>query len=82
MWVTFDGSNIWISNSGNGTVMKLSQAGAVLGTFAVGTSTAGQSVWDGTNLWIVNGIGVTKMSPSGQILGSITSGPCDKLHHL
>lgn len=74
VWVTFDGANIWASNFGTGTVVKLSLTGAVLGTFAVGTSTAGQSVWDGTNLWIVNGTGVTKMSPSGAILGSITSG--------
>ena len=42
--VAFDGTSIWVSNSGGGSVTKLlASTGAVLGTFTVGNI----SVWSG-----------------------------------
>jgi hypothetical protein len=49
----FDGANIWITDSGLGTAVKLNAAGAVLQTVTVGTF-PGNPVFDGTSLWVPN----------------------------
>ena len=75
--VAFDGTNIWVSNANSNNVMKLSQAGTVLGTFAVGTSPRGLA-FDGVNIWVANANSqnVTKLRASdGAKLGTFSLGP-------
>jgi DNA-binding beta-propeller fold protein YncE len=51
--VTFDGANIWVTNS-SGSVRKLRASdGANLGTFPVGTNPLGVA-FDGANIWVAN----------------------------
>jgi len=56
----FDGTNIWVSNRGDNTVMKLrSSDGTALGTFPVGAAPTGMA-FDGANIWVANrGIATT-----------------------
>jgi len=52
--VAFDGTNIWVANSGSNTVTKLkASSGANLGTFNVtgGTLPVGLA-FDGANIWV------------------------------
>jgi YVTN family beta-propeller protein len=52
--VAFDGTNIWVTNSGSNTVTKLlASTGQVLGTFSVGTAPLGIA-FDGANIWVAN----------------------------
>jgi DNA-binding beta-propeller fold protein YncE len=52
--VAFDGTNIWVTNYGGGTVTKLSgSSGAVLGTYSVGRAPYGVA-FDGINIWVAN----------------------------
>lgn len=50
--VTFDGSNIWVTNGSNVVKLRASDA-AVLGTFPAGTNPL-KIVFDGANIWVVN----------------------------
>jgi len=76
--VAFDGVNIWVVNSGDGTVTKLRASdGAQLGTFGVGRGPQG-IVFDGANVWVSNALDgtVTKLQASdGSTLGTYTAGP-------
>ena len=68
---------VWVSNSLSDDVTKLSPAGIVLGTFAVGNQPAG-ILFDGANIWVANSLDstVTKLSPStGATLGTFSVGP-------
>ena len=69
--IAFDGTNMWVANSGSGNVTKLSPSGVALGTYAVGTNPNGVA-FDGTNMWVTNtsSNNVTKLSPSGAALGT------------
>ena len=73
--MAFDGTNMWIANSGSNSVTKLSPTGAVLGTFTIGSGPAGIA-FDGTNMWVANSgsNSVTELSPSGAVLGTFAVG--------
>jgi DNA-binding beta-propeller fold protein YncE len=50
----YDGANIWVANSGSGTVTKLRASdGAFVGTFAIGGSPTGVA-FDGADIWVAN----------------------------
>jgi hypothetical protein len=70
--VVIDGTNIWVANYGSSNVTKLlASTGALVGTYAVGTSPIGVA-FDGTNIWVAN-IGssnVTKLSAYMSTVGS------------
>ena len=52
--VRFDGTNVWVANSGSNNVTKLqASTGKVLGTFAVG-AVPQDLVYDGANIWVAN----------------------------
>jgi DNA-binding beta-propeller fold protein YncE len=67
--VTFDGTDIWVGNYGDGTVSKLrARDGTVLGTFKAGVSPYGIA-FDGVNIWIASAFQVLEMRPSdGKLL--------------
>jgi hypothetical protein len=80
--LVFDGANIWV---GAHNIVKLRASdGANLGSFDIGNTGTNPSqgiAFDGTNIWAANtGTNsapqhtVTKLSPSGQILGTFTVG--------
>ena len=71
-FITFDGSSIWVSNSGFGNLTKLRATdGLNQGTFpGGGVNNSGAAVFDGTSLWVVGG-SLQKLRPSdGQVLAS------------
>ena len=71
-FITFDGTNIWVSNSGSGNLTKLRASdGANMGTFTGGgVNEAGFAAFDGTNLWVI-GNALRKLRPSdGQVLAT------------
>jgi len=73
--LAFDGTNLWVTNSGNGTVSKLSLSGATVGTYPVGAVPA-YLAFDGMSMWVVNNAGssvagsVTRLSLTGATLGT------------
>ena len=73
----FDGTNMWVTNSGGTTVTKLLAAtGAVIGTYSVGSAPFG-ICFDGTNMWVANSGGstVTKLlAATGALIGTYTVG--------
>ncbi len=73
--VAFDGTNMWVANSGSDTVTELSPAGATLGTFSVGGN-PDAIAFDGTNMWVANSGSdtVTELSPAGATLGTFDVG--------
>jgi DNA-binding beta-propeller fold protein YncE len=77
----FDGANVWVTDIGTSTLLKLSPAGAILQTVPTG-STPTQPVFDGSNIWVPNFFGdsVTVVrAASGVVLATLTgnglSGP-------
>jgi hypothetical protein len=78
--VAFDGTNIWVTNSGSNNVTELlASTGALVGTYSVGTSPAGVA-FDGTNIWVANNgsNNVTELLAStGALVGtySVGTGP-------
>jgi len=74
--LTFDGENIWVVNSVDGTVSKLrARYGTLLGTFEVG-SYPQYDCFDGANIWVANYEGtVTELRASdGALLGTFPVG--------
>jgi outer membrane protein assembly factor BamB len=80
--VAFDGTNIWVANSGDDTVTELRASdGTVVGNFNVGSAPDGV-VFDGANIWVVNegnnfrvAGSVTKLRASdGGLLGTFKVG--------
>jgi DNA-binding beta-propeller fold protein YncE len=62
--VAFDGTNIWVTNGGPGTVTKLlASTGAIVGTYGVGYNPQGVA-FDGTNIWVACTGSVTKLLAS------------------
>jgi hypothetical protein len=52
--ISFDGTSIWVANSGSNNVNKLGASdGAAQGTFSVGSNPIGIA-FDGLNVWIAN----------------------------
>ncbi|HKF45163.1 MAG TPA: S-layer homology domain-containing protein [Thermoanaerobaculia bacterium] len=72
-YLTFDGSNIWVADRGQGKLFKLDSTGAVLQTVTVG-STPQSPAFDGSNIWSPNGDGtVSVIRPStGVVLATLT----------
>lgn len=75
--VAFDGTNIWVTNSGSVSITKLRASdGTVVGTYAVGFIPRGVA-FDGSNIWVANsgGDSVTKLRASdGTVLGTYAVG--------
>jgi sugar lactone lactonase YvrE len=79
VWVT-NGNIPGTSSSANGTnVTKLGSSGAILGTYPVGTNPIGIAIDGSGNVWVANygndntsdnSGSVTKLSPSGDVLGT------------
>lgn len=69
--VTFDGANIWVGNSDDGTVMKYRASdGTLLGTFPAGDR-PGMLAFDGASVWVANSDGLTVLRASdGSLLSS------------
>ena len=59
--------NVWVSNYGSNTVMKLNSLGAVLATYPVGTGPFGIAIDAAGNVWAANthSNNVTELSNSG-----------------
>jgi DNA-binding beta-propeller fold protein YncE len=54
--VAFDGTNIWVTNTGSNNVTKLlASTGATVGTYTNPDAVA----FDGTNIWVANDISFT-----------------------
>ena len=70
----FDGSSVWSTDNGAGTLLKLSAAGAILQTVTVGAG-PGYPVFDGANIWVPNfegtSVSVVRAS-SGAVLATLT----------
>jgi sugar lactone lactonase YvrE len=69
----FDGTYVWVTSYGSGTVTKLTpQDGKIVGTYSVGTAPIGVA-FDGANIWVANNAGgsVSKLRASdGKALGT------------
>jgi DNA-binding beta-propeller fold protein YncE len=52
--VAFDGTNIWVTNTGANVVTKLSaSSGGILASYPVGNYPNGLA-FDGANIWVAN----------------------------
>jgi YVTN family beta-propeller protein len=75
--IAFDGTSMWVANSGNGTLAKYD---AVSGTFVASTNVGAQPwavAFDGTHMWVTNQYSnsVTKLSAAdGAVAGTYTVG--------
>jgi hypothetical protein len=70
----FDGTNMWAANLTNGTLLKLSAAGAILSTVTAGAG-ASFPLFDGSNIWVPNMIDNTitvVRASSGAVLATLT----------
>ena len=70
----YDGANVWVTDELQGTLLKLSSAGAVLQTVTVGSAPQ-FPVFDGSNIWVPNygsaSVSVVRAS-SGAVLATLT----------
>jgi uncharacterized protein (TIGR03437 family) len=75
--MAFDGTNIWVSNAGSGSVTELqASTGNVLGTWSVGTSPVGV-LFAGGYIWVANfgSSSVTELLPStGAAVATLAAG--------
>ena len=78
--ILYDGTNIWVTDSVAGTLLKLDGTGSVLQTVTVGGSPA-YPVFDGTNIWVPNqlpySVSVVRAS-SGAVLATLTGNGLNK----
>src|SRR5262249_15989306 len=51
--VAFDGTNMWVVDSNDGTVTELGPDGATVGVYTAGTN-PWAIAFDGTNMWVAN----------------------------
>ena len=79
--IAFDGSSIWVTNSGTNNVTKLDSSGTVLRTFGIGTAPAGVA-FDGLNVWVANSTtnNVTKVTATGIAGGGLNARQVATLH--
>jgi hypothetical protein len=72
--ITFDGSNIWVTDQLDNTLMKLDQNGVVIKTINVGMRPR-SPVFDGTNIWTPNSednsVSVVRAS-TGVVIATLT----------
>jgi hypothetical protein len=77
--ILYDGSNVWMTDSQAGTLLKLDANGAILQTVTVGIDPH-NPVFDGTNIWVPNNVSnsvsVVRAS-SGALLSSLTDAGLD-----
>jgi hypothetical protein len=70
----FDGANVWVTDPGHNTLLKLSDTGAILQTVTVGEGPY-HPVFDGTNIWVpnlaANSVSVVRAS-NGSVLATLT----------
>ena len=70
----FDGSNVWITDSPNGTVVKLASNGSILQSVTVGIHPVFPA-FDGANIWVPNNdtpsVAVVRAS-TGAVLATLT----------
>jgi hypothetical protein len=70
----YDGANVWVTDGGASTLLKLDAAGAILQTVTVGTNPQ-YPVFDGTSIWVPNNgsssVSVVRAS-SGTVLATLT----------
>jgi hypothetical protein len=75
--LAFDGTNIWVTTKGNGSLNRLSGIdGSLLNTFKVGEGPS-DVLFDGSNIWVANQYDdtVMKVNPgNGAILGTYPVG--------
>ena len=72
----WDGSNLWVANYYDNTVMKLRPSdGTVLATVEVGDGPRGMT-FDGQHMWVVNALDgtVSKMSQEGSVVATFDVG--------
>src|SRR6185295_15249666 len=53
--ILYDGTNMWVTDSQAGKLLKLDSNGAILQTIPVGTF-PDFPTFDGTNIWVPNGL--------------------------
>jgi len=70
----YDGGNIWVTDIGANTLLKLNSSGAILQTVTVGSGPE-RPVFDGTNIWVPNAFdnSVTVVrAANGVVLATLT----------
>lgn len=70
--IIYDGTNMWLTDSGDSKLKKLDSAGAVVSSVTVGT-TPNFPAFDGTNIWVPNGgsNSVTVVRAAGGLAGTV-----------
>ncbi len=72
--ILYDGSSVWVTDSGNATLRKLNSAGAILQTVTVGQQ-PNFPIYDGANIWVPNSgdstVSVVRAS-NGAVLATLT----------
>jgi len=72
--ILYDGANIWVTDFGAGTLLRLDGSGAIQQTVAVGTFPA-SPIFDGTDIWVPNSgsssVSVVRAS-SGTVVATLT----------
>jgi hypothetical protein len=80
--ILYDGANIWVTDDGAGTLLKLNSAGGILQTVTVGTAPQSPA-FDGNNIWVPNltsnSVTVVRAS-SGAVLATLTGNGLSSLH--
>jgi hypothetical protein len=72
--ILYDGVNIWVTNTGNGTLVKLHRNGSILQTVTVGSGPE-YPMFDGTNIWVPNSSDNTILvvkAASGKVVATLT----------
>ena len=70
--ILYDGANIWVTDFGAGTLLRLDGSGAILQTVAVGAFPA-SPIFDGTNIWVPNSGSVSVVrASSGTVVATLT----------
>ena len=68
----FDGSNVWVANTFDDSLMKLSPDGSVVGTFPIGKGPDALA-FDGEHLWVANtGLELTTEKPPPGTISKVT----------
>ena len=70
--LVFDGTNVWVANTFDDSLMKLSPDGSVAGTFPVGKGPAALA-FDGEHFWVANtGLDLTTEEPPPGSVSKVT----------
>ncbi|HKF43147.1 MAG TPA: hypothetical protein VKG01_08610 [Thermoanaerobaculia bacterium] len=70
----YDGANVWMTDQGAGTLLKLDGSGAIIQTVSTG-SFPQHPVFDGTNIWVPNSVSgsvAVVRDSSGAVLTTLT----------